>query len=265
MARIGCAQMTSGASVEENLAQIESLTQEAKAQKASMVVLPEECLTLGLTDTEKVAFSKKSSIWQEKLSDVARRFKLWLVAGSVPVQADENHYFSTTLVFDEFGELRHTYQKIHLFDVSVAQGIDYQESKTVQPGSTPVVFDSPVGRIGLSICYDVRFPEFYRKLVEQEAQVLLVPSAFTPQTGSVHWKTLLCARAIENLCYVVAPNQNGLRANSEGTYGHSLIVGPWGDVLACADSGATCLVTEIDLDTLSTCRHRFPVLSHRRF
>ncbi len=169
------------------------------------------------------------------------------------------------LVFDPRGEMVARYDKMHLFDVQVDdRQAQYSESRSFEPGSRIVCVDAPVGRIGLSICYDLRFPELYRKLLEQGAEILTVPSAFTKVTGEAHWEVLLRARAIENQCFVLAANQGGVHNATRETWGHSMIVDPWGRVLARVESGEGVAVADIDLSALHALRSRMPIQSHRR-
>ena len=263
MPKISAAQLQSTSSLDDNFLQIRQLLEASKAQQSDFLVLPEECLTLGMPEQEKLQIACETESISKRLSLFARQFKSWLVVGSVPVYADESHFFSTMIVFDEKGDQVASYQKIHLFDVRVSPKQVYQESKLTKAGSRPVIVNTPLGCAGLSICYDVRFPELYRLLCKRGAQLLLVPSAFTPQTGQAHWHVLMRARAIENLCYVIAPNQNGIRANGESTYGHSLVVSPWGEILAEIEEGVGVITVDIELDRLKEIRSRFPVLEHQ--
>lgn len=264
MYKIAAAQMCSSANVDENFKTIDGFLSQAKDNQADCLVIPEECLTLQMTDAQRVALSKKADIHIKRLSQLAGIHQIWLVAGSIPVAADDNHYYSTCLVFDDEGEIRAQYQKIHLFDVKVSDEVGFKESDTVIAGRSPQVVEMPFGKAGLSICYDLRFPMLYHHYADQGACVLMVPSAFTPQTGKVHWDVLLKARAIENLCYVVAPNQNGQRANGEQTYGHSCIISPWGETLAQQETGKGILYAQIDLDYVQKLKRNFPVIEHRK-
>ncbi len=188
-----------------------------------------------------------------------------MVAGSVPYRvADTRRQRSACLVLDDSGALVARYDKMHLFDVRVGPDEAYRESDDFEPGDDLVAVDTPCGRLGLTICYDVRFPELYRALGEQGAQWFAVPSAFTVPTGRAHWEVLLRARAIENLAYVVASAQSGLHANGRQTWGHAMIVDPWGEVQACRESGEGVVWADIDLERLATIRNTFPALSHRR-
>jgi nitrilase len=195
---------------------------------------------------------------------------LWIVAGSVPVAVpgDPSHVFAACLVHDAGGARVGRYDKIHLFDVDVPRDgkIErYRESASIAAGGwTPSVVDTPAGRLGLSVCYDVRFPELYRALAAASAELLCVPAAFTVKTGEAHWEVLLRARAVENLCYVIAPGQCGTHPGGRGTWGHSMVVGPWGDVLAQQADGEGIAVAEVDREKQAQTRATFPALSHRR-
>lgn len=262
MAIVAAAQMESTGDLNENFQQIENLVQEAIHKKAIMVVLPEDCLTLGMENNEKLKASQDKTL-VPKMAEIARKYKIWLVAGSIPIYERDKLFYSTLFVFDDSGEIKAQYQKIHLFDAKV-HGKEYNESKTVLPGHNVCVSTSPLGKMGLSICYDVRFPELYRNMVSLGAEIFLIPSAFTPETGDEHWHLLVQARAVENMCYVIAAGQDGKRANGEGTYGHTIIVGPWGEILAEKEKGQGIITAEIDQKYLENVRMNFPSLQHKR-
>ncbi len=264
MVKVAAVQMASGEDASKNFALIEAHVHHARSQGAQLVVLPEECLTLGMEANQRHQVAQAFQTWSDRFSDLAQRHRVWLVAGTLPQAVNDKQHYSTSLVFCDQGSLKATYRKIHLFDVQVDEQTCYRESEFVCPGDTPVVFDSPWGTVGLSICYDIRFPELYRHLVAQGAKLILIPSAFTPQTGQVHWEVLVKARAIENLSYVVAPNQCGRRANGQGTWGHSLIVDPWGATLSKASQEAQVLLAQLDMEKSDEIRTRFGALAHRR-
>ena len=204
---------------------------------------------------------------QNFLSETARELGLWIVAGTIPIRAERvpEKVAAAELVFDADGKVIGRYDKIHLFDVDLPGRQErYRESATIAAGEQPVVIESPIGRLGLTVCYDVRFPELYRRLLAQSAQVICVPAAFTAPTGRAHWEVLLRARAIENLCYVLAPAQWGMHANNRETYGDSLIVNPWGEVLDRKREGIGLAIAEIDLSVQQELRESFPSVSHRR-
>ena len=203
---------------------------------------------------------------QAQLAEWAREHGIWLVAGAMPTTIPgSDHIHTSSLVFDPAGELRGHYHKIHLFDVDVADNHGrYRESETFSPGASPVVLGSPFGPLGLSICYDLRFPELYRQLARAGARVLLVPAAFTAVTGEAHWEPLLRARAIENQCYVVAANQGGTHETGRQTWGHSMVIDPWGRVLACRDSGCGTVLAQMDEQLVSELKRTMPVMEHAR-
>jgi nitrilase len=204
---------------------------------------------------------------QEFLAGSARRLGLWIIGGTVPLRAGaDGRVAAASLVYDADGRRAARYDKIHLFDVDLPERAEsYRESAHVAPGAQAVVIDTPVGRLGLSVCYDVRFPELYRQLSAQGAQLLAIPSAFTTPTGRAHWETLLRARAIENLCYVIAPAQSGFHPSGRETYGDSMIVDFWGRILSRVPRGRGCAVAAVDLAAQEGVRKSFPALVHRAF
>jgi deaminated glutathione amidase len=267
--KVAAIQMTSGPDVPANLEQARPLLEAAAARGARLAVLPENFSFMGLKDADKraVAEADGSGPAQDFLSASARRLRLWIVGGTVPlVCGGDGRVAAASLVYDSDGERVGRYDKIHLFDVDIpGRAETYRESANVAPGSTPTVLDTPAGRLGLSVCYDVRFPELYRHLSAAGAQILAVPSAFTSPTGRAHWETLLRARAIENLCYVVAPAQSGFHPSGRETYGDSMIVDYWGRVLQRLPRGRGCAVAEVDLERQRGVRESFPALGHRTF
>ncbi|HYB64776.1 MAG TPA: carbon-nitrogen hydrolase family protein [Steroidobacteraceae bacterium] len=265
--RVAALQMTSGPEVEANLAQAGALLEEAAAGGARLAVLPENFSFLGLRDADKRAVAETDGAGpvQEFLAASARRLKLWIVGGTIPLKSGaDGRVAAASLVYDADGARAARYDKIHLFDVDIpGRAETYRESANVAPGTRAVVLDTPAGRLGLSVCYDVRFPELYRHLSAAGAQLLSVPSAFTAPTGRAHWETLLRARAIENLCYVIAPAQSGIHPNGRETYGDSMIVDYWGRILQRVPRGRGCALAEIDLARQESVRASFPALSHR--
>jgi len=265
--RVAALQMTSGPEVEANLATAGALLEEAAADGARLAVLPENFSFLGLKDADKRAVAEADGAGpvQEFLAASARRLKLWIVGGTMPLRSGaDGRVAAASLVYDADGARVARYDKIHLFDVDIpGRAETYRESANVAPGTQTVVLDTPAGRLGLSVCYDVRFPELYRHLSAAGAQLLSVPSAFTAPTGRAHWETLLRARAIENLCYVIAPAQSGIHPNGRETYGDSMIVDYWGRVLKRVPRGRGCAVAEVDLAGQSGVRESFPALKHR--
>jgi deaminated glutathione amidase len=267
--RIAGIQMVSAATVPPNLETAARLIAESVAQGARMVVLPEFFPLLGRKDTDKVDVREPAGDGpiQAFLADAARRHRIWLVGGTVPLRAPEpRRVWNTCLVHDPSGALAARYDKVHLFGLS-RNGERFDESATIAPGRTPVVFDIPgeeggaAFRIGLSVCYDLRFPEYYRAL--GACDLMLVPSAFTYPTGQAHWEVLLRARAIENQCYVLAPAQGGRHENGRRTWGHTMLVDPWGELIGCLPEGEGVVTGDIDRTRIAEIRASLPALSHR--
>jgi deaminated glutathione amidase len=265
--KVAAVQMTSGPEVGANLAQARALLEEAAERGARLASLPENFSFMGLKDADKrgVAEAEGSGPAQDFLAASARELRLWIVGGTVPLRAGpDGRVAAASLVYDADGRRVARYDKIHLFDVDIPGRTEsYRESAHVAPGSRAAVIDTPAGRLGLSVCYDVRFPELYRHLSAAGAQLLAVPSAFTGPTGRAHWETLVRARAIENLCYVIAPAQSGFHPSGRETYGDSMVVDFWGRILQRVPRGSGCAVAEVDLARQSGVRETFPALGHR--
>ena len=264
MARVAVLQMTSTADIKQNLSVLESYCEKAQATGVQLIVLPENMAFMGMNPTDKlhIAETLGQGIIQEALSQLAGRYGLWVIAGSIPLKSETQRVKASCIVYDAQGAYVTHYDKIHLFDARVSNDEAHQESLTILPGDRLVVVDTPVGRVGLSICYDLRFPELYRQLVLQGADIFTIPSAFTQVTGEAHWEALIRARAIENLCYVLAPNQGGVHVNGRHTYGHSIIVDPWGTILGQQEDGPGLVVADIDLQRLRQVRSQFPTNDH---
>jgi len=267
MAKVAAIQMTSSANVAANLEAASRHLEAAAAADARLAVLPENFAFMGLADADKrrIAEPAGEGAIQDFLAQSAKRLGLWIVGGTVPVRLpDEERVAAACLVYDADGRLAGRYDKIHLFDVSIpGRKENYRESANIAPGKSVNLVDTPVGRVGLTVCYDVRFPELYRQLSLEGAQIMTVPSAFTSATGRAHWETLLRARAIENLCYVIAPAQAGFHENGRETYGDTLVVDYWGQVMRRLPRGQGCVVCEVDLERQAQIRARFPALAHR--
>jgi deaminated glutathione amidase len=267
--KVAAIQMTSGPDVTANLEQARQLIEDAAARGARLAALPENFSFMGLKDADKraVAEADGNGPAQDFLAATARRLRLWLVGGTVPLRAgSDGRVAAASLLYDSDGRRVGRYDKIHLFDVDIpGRAESYRESAHVAPGERAAVFDTPAGRLGLSVCYDVRFPELYRHLSGAGAQLLTVPAAFTSPTGRAHWETLLRARAIENLCYVVAPAQSGFHPSGRETYGDSMIVDFWGRILQRVPRGRGCAIAEVDLERQRGVRDSFPALTHRVF
>ncbi len=265
--KIAALQMTSGPDVPANLTAAGALLAAAARAGARLAVLPENFAFMGLADADKrrVAEAQGTGPIQDFLAERARSLSLWIVAGTVPLQVPgEGRVAAASLVLDDTGRLAGRYDKIHLFDVDLpGRREKYRESADIAPGHESIVVDTPAGRLGLAVCYDMRFPELFRRLSAAGAQLLSVPSAFTAPTGRAHWETLLRARAIENLCYVIAAAQSGVHPNGRETYGDTLIVDYWGRVLRRKPRGHGVVVCDIDLDRQAEARASFPALRHR--
>jgi len=261
--KVGIVQLVSSASVKNNIHAIEPFLAQARDEEVQLVVLPENFAYMGMHETDKLAIAEQSGAGeiQEALSNYAKKYNLWLIGGTLPMRAKDK-VRAASLVFDNKGKKVARYDKIHMFDVRVSATESHQESLTVERGNDIVVVDTPVGKIGLTVCYDLRFPELYQQLVKRGAELFTIPSAFTAVTGIAHWEVLLRARAIENLCYVLAPNQGGVHENGRNTYGHSMIVEPWGKIIAQQNTGAGLITATIDLQRLEQLRRQFPCNNH---
>ncbi len=260
--------MNSSAEVAANLACAEALLAEAAARGARLAVLPENFAFMGqhMQQQRELAESLGAGPIQDQLCRWARHYRLWIVAGTLPLRIEgSDKLHAACLVYNELGECVAQYDKIHLFDVEVPEQDEcYRESAVFSPGRETVVIDSPVGKLGLAVCYDLRFPELFRRLQAQGAEVLVLPAAFTEATGAAHWHTLLRARAIENLCHVAAAAQTGQHASGRHTYGHSIIYSPWGDTLAKLHTASGIAIAELDLPRQQHIRMQFPALQHRK-
>jgi len=268
MGKVAAIQMTSGHVVADNLAAAGKLLRDAKELGADIACLPENFSFIGLKDADKlgVAEADGDGPIQAFLHDTARELKLWILGGTTVIKGDTpQRVYNTSLLLDADGARVARYDKIHLFDVTIPGREEaYLESKHVAPGREIVVADTPVGKLGMSVCYDMRFPELYRDLVARGAEWLAMPAAFTVPTGRAHWETLLRARAIENLCYVVAPAQSGAHTSGRETYGDTLIVDYWGQVLSRLAKGSGVVVADLELGKQAEARQRFPALDNRR-
>ncbi len=262
--RIAAIQMASGPYVAANLSEAERLIEIAVNQGAKLIALPEYFAIMGLKDTDKVAAreTEGSGPIQRFLSKTAKKHEVWLIGGSVPLECDNpDKVRNACLVYDDKGKQVARYDKVHLFGFD--QGNEhYQEKKTIEPGDAVVTLDTPFGRLGLSICYDLRFPELYRAM--SGVDIIAVPSAFTETTGKAHWETLIRARAIENLCYVLAPAQGGYHASGRETHGNSMIVDPWGVIQDRLSRGSGVVISSINTAYLQSLRKSLPALKHRK-
>ncbi len=267
MSRVAAVQMTSGTDVATNLRDAGRLVAEAAATGAQLVVLPENFAAMPEHENDRLALAETAVVGpiQDTLSALARRHQIWLVAGTMALrERDSDRVRSACLVFDTQGTQAARYDKIHLFDVSLGDNEHYRESATIEPGTQATVVDTPLGRIGLAVCYDLRFPELFRHMLDQGAEIFTVPSAFTATTGRAHWDVLVRARAIENLAYVVAAGQSGQHANGRSTHGNSMVVDPWGVPLARREQGPGIVTAEVDRARLAQIRRKLPSIEHRR-
>ena len=264
MARAALVQMVSSAGVADNLHQVEQLMIQAREEQAELVLLPENFAFMGLHETDKLRIGEEYGVGpiQQKISQLAKKLGLWVIAGTIPLKSSGSKVRASCLVYDAQGKCAARYDKIHLFDVNVSSNEAYQESMSIERGHELALVDTPVGKIGLTVCYDLRFPELYQQLMLQGAQVFTVPSAFTAITGLAHWEVLLRARAIENLCYVLAANQGGRHENGRTTFGHSMIVDSWGKILSQKQTGAGVVTADIDLQNQREIRRKFPCIDH---
>jgi predicted amidohydrolase len=267
--RVAAVQMASGPNISANLMEAARLIAvAAKDHGAKLVVLPENFALVGLSEQDKVKIRETEGTGpiQDFLANQAARHGVWLVGGTIPLKAnDPKKVRAACLLWDERGRRMAHYDKMHLFDVHIAQtGENYAESMTIEPGDRPVVVDTPFGKLGLAVCYDLRFPELFRAMLEQGMEVLAVPSAFTAVTGMAHWEILVRARAVENLSYVIAAAQGGYHANGRETYGDSMIVDPWGVVLDRLPRGSGVVSADIEPARLKSIRRNFPTIQHRR-
>ncbi|PWT71896.1 MAG: acyltransferase [Proteobacteria bacterium] len=261
--RIAGVQMASGPNVAANLNEAKRLIEIAAGQGAKLIALPEWFACMGLKDTDKVAIREREGDGpvQKFLADTARRHAIWLIGCSVPLESpDVKRVYNSMLVYDDKGRLAARYDKIHLFRLDLGQE-QFSEERTIHPGTDVKVVDSPFGRIGLSVCYDLRFPELYRAM--GDVDIIVAPSAFTETTGRAHWEALIRARAIENLAYVLAPAQGGYHLSGRETHGNSMIVDPWGVILDRLPRGSGVVIAGVNPEYQSHLRKSLPALNHR--
>ncbi|MBL4763342.1 MAG: carbon-nitrogen hydrolase family protein [Gammaproteobacteria bacterium] len=268
MSKVAAIQMASGPQVNANLAEAKRLIKDAAEQGAELVVLPENFAIIGQSEADKVDERENEGDGpiQDFLAAQAKQQGVWIVGGTIPLASeDDGKVTATCLLYNDKGEQVSRYDKIHLFDVQLPGSDEqYVESETISPGDSIVVVDTPFGKLGLAVCYDLRFPELFREMLNQGVEIITLPSAFTALTGKAHWETLLRARAIENLCFFVAAGHGGFHFSGRETHGHSMIIDPWGVILEEKTRGNGVAVSDIDLMRLKGIRERFPVLDHRR-
>jgi predicted amidohydrolase len=267
MSRVAAIQMTSTAEVQHNLKIAAEQIQKAVDDGAKMLVLPEMFAIIGVSPDALLRVKEHygEGQIQDFLAEQSARHHIWLVGGTIPLQGKfPNKATAACLVFNDQGICVAQYNKIHLFDVIAQENEVYQESATIEPGHEIKVVDTPLGKLGLAVCYDVRFPELFKILMNKGAEIIALPSAFTVPTGTAHWEILVRARAIDTFCYMVAPAQVGTHANGRKTYGHSLIVAPGGQILAEVAEKTGVISAEIELSKIQEIRHRIPILQHQR-
>ncbi|MFZ2315183.1 MAG: carbon-nitrogen hydrolase family protein [Gammaproteobacteria bacterium] len=269
MAIISAIQMCSSHHIDENLKLTAKLIQEAVKQQAVLIVLPEMFAIMGLTEQDKVLAKETfgAGVIQDFLSAQAKMHGTWILGGTIPIATENvSKVRAASILYNSNGEVAARYDKIHLFDVELSPKESYKESNTTEPGTDLVVVDTPVGKLGLGVCYDIRFPEMFRLLQEQGAEVIALPSAFTVKTGHAHWELLVRARAVENGCYMIGAALGGTHTNGRKTYGHSLIVDPWGNMIAeLANDEPGVIFADIDLKKLYEIRKTIPTQLHRKF
>lgn len=264
--KIAALQMVSTPDVDRNLAAAARLAAEAAAAGARLIALPEYFCLMGRNDRDKlgVAETLDDGPIQAALSAIARDHQVWVIGGTLPLRtADPERVRNSTLVYTPDGSRITRYDKMHLFAFDNGRE-RYDEGRVLEAGADAVAFDAEGWRIGLSVCYDLRFPELYRALMRPACDLIVVPAAFTYPTGEAHWELLLRARAVENQCYVMAPAQGGVHENGRRTWGHTLIVDPWGQLLGCRDEGEGVVMGELSRARLDEVRTQLPALAHRR-
>ncbi len=261
-------QMASGPLVSANLLEVEKLVAEAVEDGARLVVLPENFAFMGKEDRDMLEQRESAGEGplQEFLAQLAKRHNIWLVGGTIPLAADDpDKVRSTCLIFNPEGRQVARYDKIHLFDVHLLEADEkYVESRTIEPGNEPLVIDTPFGKLGVAICYDLRFPELFRMMLDQGVEIIALPAAFTAITGKAHWEPLVRTRAIENLAYVISSAQGGFHVSGRETHGHSMIVDPWGTILSELPRGSGYVKAKLNMEHLSNTRRAFPALDHRQ-
>jgi len=267
MKRIAAIQMASGSNVSANLNEAGRWISFAVDAGANLVVLPENFAIMGMkqADILKVKEPQDKGPIQDFIKNMCIKHRVWIVTGTIPIETDDAQRIrAACLLINPDGEIVVRYDKIHLFDVTLDDGEQYLESEVIEAGNEIVVHDTPFGRMGFAVCYDLRFPEMFRRMVDKGVDIIVLPSAFTAITGKAHWETLVRARAIENLSYVVASAQGGYHVNGRETHGDSMIVDPWGSVIDRLACGSGFVIADLDLEKIELTRKQFPVLEHRK-
>jgi predicted amidohydrolase len=263
--RIALIQLTSGDDIAANIARIEMFVAEAAKKGATFVALPENAFCMEVSGAKRTFYTQDEHPGVAAAATMAKNHGVWLLVGSVAIKIDDSgKTVNRSLLFNYKGQLVAEYDKIHLFDVDVGDGQTYKESAKMLPGDKAVLVKAPWGKLGMTVCYDLRFPHLYRALAQQEADIIAVPSAFTQTTGEAHWHVLLRARAIENGCFIIAPAQTGIHSGNRKTFGHSLVVDPWGKILADGGTEEGVVMAEIDVHEVKKVRAKIPSLAHDR-
>lgn len=266
--KAACIQLASGSNVNANLLEAQRLMEHAASEGARLIVLPENFAYMGATCQDMLPIREKDNDGpiQHFLSQITQKLGIWVVGGTIPIVSnDDNKLRAACLLYNDQGQRVARYDKMHLFDVNLIESDEqYVESETIEPGDRICVVDTPFGKLGLSVCYDLRFPEMYRAMLDQGMELIALPAAFTAMTGAAHWDALLHARAIENLSFVLAAAQGGFHISGRKTWGHSMIIDPWGNKLAEQTSGNGPVIAEINREFLQATRRNFPSLQHRR-
>ncbi len=264
MLKVACIQLTSSADLLENIAKVEGMVSRAVVQGAQLITTPENTFLIEESGKNRVFYTQNEHPAVKASAEMARKYKVWLLIGSVAIAANNEKLYNRSLLFNPHGEIVVQYDKIHLFDVDVGDGQTYRESARFMAGDKAVIAETPWGKLGMTICYDVRFPQLYRALAKAGVGIITVPAAFTQVTGEAHWHVLLRARAIETGCFIIAPAQTGIHAGNRKTYGHSLIIDPWGKVLADGDTDEGIIIADLDLAEVAKTRAKLPSLTHDR-
>jgi predicted amidohydrolase len=266
MFKAACIQNCAGLDLQRNIDETSALIRQARTAGADLICLPENFTRLDNDEQRAVAlaYPEESHPALPHFSKLARELNCWLLLGSLSIRVEPTRINNRSYLIDNMGNIVGSYNKIHLFDVNLGSGQAYRESDVVAPGDSAVLLPTPWGALGLTICYDVRFAYLYRALAQAGAKFIAVPAAFTKTTGEAHWHVLLRARAIETGCYIFAPGQGGVHECGRKTYGHSLIVNPWGEILAAAEEKPGYIMADIDLTKVEEARQRIPALSHDR-
>ena len=265
--KVAAIQMASGPNVSANLTEVGRLIENSVKQQASLVVLPENFAIMPVEESERIKAAEEfgDGPIQEFIAGKAAQHGIWIVAGTLGIKSpDSNRIHSASILFNDTGKIVARYDKIHLFDVRLESGEEYNESRVFEAGNQVTVADTPFGKLGIAVCYDLRFPELFRAMLDQGANLFTVPSAFTARTGKAHWEVLVRARAVENLAYVIAAGQGGYHVNGRETHGDSMIVNPWGEILDRLPRGSGVVIGKIDLDMQKRIRASLPSIDHRR-